>query len=139
MEYSVLIILLIFMIAMMFFQSRKMKKQQAEHQNFFENLQPGTQVITIGRIIGTVVEVDRQYEEIVIDSEGSLLRFAFSAISKEYVRPAYVSDDEVDEQGNPLPAPEVTDGTDQEPAAVEETVEETVVTEEPHTDSEQKA
>ena len=49
------------------------------------------------------VEVDEQYEEIVIDSEGSKLRFGFNAIAREYIRPAYVSDDEVDENGNPLP------------------------------------
>ena len=58
---------------------------------------------TIGQVIGKVVEVDEQYEEIVIDSEGSKLRFGFNAIAREYIRPAYVSDDEVDENGNPLP------------------------------------
>ena len=47
--------------------------------------------------------MDTEYEEIVIDSEGSQLRFGFNAISREYVRPAYVHDDEVDENGNPLP------------------------------------
>ena len=62
----------------------------------------GTEIITIGGVIGKVVSVDTQYEEIVIDSEGSLMRFTFNAISKEYVRPAFVSDDEVDEQGNPV-------------------------------------
>ena len=31
------------------------------------------------------------------------LRFGFNAIAREYIRPAYVSDDEVDENGNPLP------------------------------------
>ena len=30
-------------------------------------------------------------------------RFGFNAIAREYIRPAYVSDDEVDENGNPLP------------------------------------
>ena len=54
-------------------------------------------------MIGKVVEVDEQYEEIVIDSEGSKLRFGFNAIAREYIRPAYVSDDEVDENGDPLP------------------------------------
>ena len=43
------------------------------------------------------------HDEIVIDSEGSLLRFGFNAISREYTRPAFVHDDEVDENGNPLP------------------------------------
>ncbi|QOL35492.1 preprotein translocase subunit YajC [Bifidobacterium lemurum] len=90
------------MIGMMWWQSRKAKQQQAERQDFRANLQPGTEIITIGGVIGKVVSVDVQYEEIVIDSEGSLMRFSFNAISKEYVRPAYVSDDEVDENGNPI-------------------------------------
>ena len=65
------------------------------------NVKPG-QLVRQGQVIGKVVEVDEQYEEIVIDSEGSKLRFGFNAISREYVRPAYVHDDEVDENGNPL-------------------------------------
>lgn len=91
------------------------KQQQAERQDFRANLQPGTEVITIGGVIGKVVSVDTEYEEIVIDSEGSQIRFGFNAISREYVRPAYVHDDEVDENGNPLS----TDSTDEDQAAQE--------------------
>ena len=97
------IVILVVMIGMMFWQSKKAKQQQAERKDFRSNLQPGTEIITIGGIIGKVVSVDTEYEEIVIDSEGSQLRFGFNAISREYVRPAYVHDDEVDENGNPLP------------------------------------
>ena len=95
--------ILVVMIGLMFWQSKKAKQQQAERKDFRSNLQPGTEIITIGGIIGKVVSVDTEYEEIVIDSEGSQLRFGFNAISREYVRPAYVHDDEVDENGNPLP------------------------------------
>jgi preprotein translocase subunit YajC len=102
-EYAILIVIVVMMFGMMFLQSRKAKQQQAERQDFRANLQPGTEIITIGGVIGKVVSVDTEYEEIVIDSEGSLLRFAFNAINREYVRPAYVHDDEVDEDGNPLP------------------------------------
>lgn len=97
------IVLLIAMFGLMFWQSRKAKQQQAERKDFRSNLQPGTEIITIGGVIGKVVSVDNEYEEIVIDSEGSELRFGFNAISREYVRPAYVHDDEVDANGNPLP------------------------------------
>ncbi|RSX52954.1 preprotein translocase subunit YajC [Bifidobacterium samirii] len=99
----IMIVFLVAMIAMMWWQSKKAKQQQQEKQDFRANLQPGTEIITIGGIIGKVVSVDVQYEEIIIDSEGSPIRFSFNAISREYVRPAYVSDDEVDENGNPLP------------------------------------
>lgn len=113
MDYMFLIVIIV-MFGMMFWQSKKAKQQQAERQDFRANLQPGTEVITIGGVIGKVVSVDTEYEEIVIDSEGSQIRFGFNAISREYVRPAYVHDDEVDENGNPL-----TDSTDEDQAAQE--------------------
>ncbi|TCD74354.1 Protein translocase subunit YajC [Bifidobacterium longum subsp. longum] len=99
-QYIMLIVIVVVFGGMMWWQSKKAKQ---EKQDFRRNLQPGTEVITIGQVIGKVVEVDEQYEEIVIDSEGSKLRFGFNAIAREYTRPAYVSDDEVDENGNPLP------------------------------------
>ena len=89
-QYIMLIVIVVVFGGMMWWQSKKAKQQQQEKQDFRRNLQPGTEVITIG-------------EEIVIDSEGSKLRFGFNAIAREYIRPAYVSDDEVDENGNPLP------------------------------------
>ena len=104
MEQCIMLIVIVVVFGgMMWWQSKKAKQQQQEKQDFRRNLQPGTEVITIGQVIGKVVEVDEQYEEIVIDSEGSKLRFGFNAIAREYTRPAYVSDDEVDENGNPLP------------------------------------
>lgn len=115
MDILFLVVLIVVMFGMMFWQSKKAKQQQAERQDFRSNLQPGTEVITIGGIIGKVVSVDTEYEEIVVDSEGSQLRFGFNAISREYVRPAYVHDDEVDENGNPLP----TDSADEDQAAQE--------------------
>ena len=83
MDILFLVVLIVVMFGMMFWQSKKAKQQQAERQNFRSSLQPGTEVITIGGIIGKVVSVDTEYEEIVVDSEGSQLRFGFNAISRE--------------------------------------------------------
>ena len=106
MEQCIMLIVIVVVFGgMMWWQSKKAKQQQQEKQDFRRNLQPGTEVITIGQVIGKVVEVDEQYEEIVIDSEGSKLRFGFNAIAREYIRPAYVSDDDVDENGNPTKTP----------------------------------
>ena len=58
--------------------------------------------------------VDLDHDEIVIDSEGSLSKWRIQAITEPPVRPAYISDDEVDEEGNPLPKEE--DGTGQDKA-----------------------
>ena len=100
-------VVIIAFFGMMIWQSKKAKEQQQERKDFRANLQPGTEVITIGQVIGKVVEVDNQYDEIVIDTEGTKMRFALNAIAREYVRPAYVSDDEVDEYGNQLPQNEL--------------------------------
>lgn len=130
MDILFLVVLIVVMFGMMFWQSKKAKQQQAERQDFRSNLQPGTEVITIGGIIGKVVSVDTEYEEIVVDSEGSQLRFGFNAISREYVRPAYVHDDEVDENGNPLSK---EDEPDQKPVvdATEEPVQDADVIQQP--------
>ena len=130
MDIIFLVVLIVVMFGMMFWQSKKAKQQQAERQDFRSNLQPGTEVITIGGIIGKVVSVDTEYEEIVVDSEGSQLRFGFNAISREYVRPAYVHDDEVDENGNPLSK---EDEPDQKPIvdATEEPVQDADVIQQP--------
>lgn len=130
MDILFLVVLIVVMFGMMFWQSKKAKQQQAERQDFRSNLQPGTEVITIGGIIGKVVSVDTEYEEIVVDSEGSQLRFGFNAISREYVRPAYVHDDEVDENGNPLSK---EDEPDQKPIvdAAEEPVQDADVIQQP--------
>ena len=115
MDYIFLIVIIVVMFGMMFWQSKKAKQQQAERQDFRANLQPGTEVITIGGVIGKVVSVDTEYEEIVIDSEGSQIRFGFNASTGEYGRRGNVHDDEVDENGNPLS----TDSTDEDQAAQE--------------------
>ena len=130
MDILFLVVLIVVMFGMMFWQSKKAKQQQAERQDFRSNLQPGTEVITIGGIIGKVVSVDTEYEEIVVDSEGSQRRFGFNAISREYVRPAYVHDDEVDENGNPLSK---EDEPDQKPIvdATEEPVQDADVIQQP--------
>ena len=130
MDILFLVVLIVVMFGMMFWQSKKAKQQQAERQTFRSSLQPGTEVITIGGIIGKVVSVDTEYEEIVVDSEGSQLRFGFNAISREYVRPAYVHDDEVDENGNPLSK---EDEPDQKPIvdATEESVQDADVIQQP--------
>ncbi|WP_421777392.1 preprotein translocase subunit YajC [Gardnerella sp. KA00603] len=93
-QYGLLIALIVVMVVMMWFQTRNAKKRQNEMRSFHESLQPGTEVITIGGIIGKIVSVDTQYEEIVIDSEGSLMRVSFRAVNRLYVRPAFISDEE---------------------------------------------
>ena len=90
------IVLVIAMVGIMWFQSRNMKKRQTELRSFHDSLKPGVEVITIGGIIGKVVSVDADHEEIVLDSEGSLLRVSFRAVNRVYVRVDFNSYDKED-------------------------------------------
>lgn len=112
-----MIVIIALMIAMMWGSSRKSKQQQAAVQDFRQSLQPGDEVATTTGLLGKVVSVDLEKEQVVIDSEGSQSRWRIQAITKPPIVPAYIHDDEVDENGNPLPenadAPaEVTDSED---------------------------
>ncbi|MFT8704160.1 preprotein translocase subunit YajC [Bifidobacterium aquikefiricola] len=114
MQYLFLIILVVAMAAMMWWQSRKAKQQQGKAKDFRESLQPGKEVSTYSGLLGTIVSVDLEKEQVVIDSEGSQSKWRIQAITEPPVVPAYVHDDEVDENGNPLP--QVEDGTVAQPA-----------------------
>ncbi|MBI0127013.1 preprotein translocase subunit YajC [Bifidobacterium sp. W8101] len=98
-----MIVIIALMIAMMWGSSRKSKQQQAAVQDFRQSLQPGDEVATTTGLLGKVVSVDLEKEQVVIDSEGSQSRWRIQAITQPPIVPAYVHDDEVDENGNPLP------------------------------------
>lgn len=92
----VMIVILILFIFMMWMSSRRMKKQQKQQQEELrEAMVPGTLVVLRGGIIATIVSVDEKYEEVVVDSEGSRLRFKLNAVAGKYVRPAFIDDDEI--------------------------------------------
>ncbi len=110
----ILLVLIILMIALTWWTSRKQRSQQNKIQDFRKALKPGDEVATVSGLLGTVHSVDLDHDEIVIDSEGSLSKWRIQAITEPPVRPAYISDDEVDEEGNPLPKEE--DGTGQDKA-----------------------
>jgi len=102
MGYEMLIILLIAMIGFTFWSTRQQKKQQQKAQDYRESLKPGTEVATVSGLLGTVESVDLDRDVVIINSEGSLTKWRIQAITEPPVIPAYVSDDDVDEDGNPL-------------------------------------
>lgn len=102
MGYEMLIILLIAMIGFTFWSTRQQKKQQQKVQDYRESLKPGTAVATVSGLLGTVESVDLDRDVVIINSEGSLTKWRIQAITEPPVIPAYVSDDDVDEDGNPL-------------------------------------
>lgn len=102
MGYEMLIILLIAMIGFTFWSTRQQKKQQQKVQDYRESLKPGTEVATVSGLLGTVESVDLDRDVVIINSEGSLTKWRIQAITEPPVIPAYVSEDDVDEDGNPL-------------------------------------
>lgn len=77
------IILIIFMIAFMyFFMMRPQQKQRKEHQEMVNSLQPGDEVVTIGRLHGVVSEVNASNQTVTIDCEGIYLTFDLNAIAQ---------------------------------------------------------
>lgn len=98
-----MVVIIVVMIGFMWWQSRKQKQRQQDTVDWRNSLAPGTEVATVSGLLGVIKEVDAEHDQVVIDSEGSLSRWRIQAITKPPIVPAYVSDDEVDEDGNPLP------------------------------------
>ena len=109
-----MIVIIALMILMMWVSGRKSKQQQTAIQDFRQSLKPGDEVATSTGLLGKIASVDQEKEQVVIDSEGSLSRWRIQAITKPPIIPAYVHDDEVDEEGNPLP--EVENEQDDSPS-----------------------
>lgn len=63
-----------------FFMIRPQQKKQKELKKFRENLTPGDKVITIGGVHGKILEINDT--TVLINSEGSKIRFEKSAISQ---------------------------------------------------------
>lgn len=63
-----------------FFMIRPQQKKQKELKKFRENLAPGDKVITIGGVHGKILEINDT--TVLINSEGSKIRFEKSAISQ---------------------------------------------------------
>ena len=57
-QYGMLIVLVIAMVGIMWFQSRNMKKRQNELKSFHDSLKPGVEVITIGGGVLSVSGLD---------------------------------------------------------------------------------
>ncbi|MEJ5922112.1 preprotein translocase subunit YajC [Bifidobacterium thermophilum] len=107
----IMILVLVLFIVMMWMSSRRMKKQQKQQQEELrESLVPGTLVVLAGGIIGTIVSVDKKYEEVVVDSEGSRIRVKLQSVRGKYVRPAFIDDDDVQQATDEQPADPESDG-----------------------------
>lgn len=99
-------------LAAMWFMSNRSRKQQQEALRFRDNLQAGQEVMTIGRMYGTVVEVDGDRVTLELN-DGVTGQWDKSAIAKlvdpplddaddqdgEYDEDEYDEDAEYDDEG----------------------------------------
>lgn len=87
-------LLALMFIAMYFFMIRPQKKRQREQQEMQQGAGPGTRIVTIGGLHGTIVAVDD--DTVTLDiSDGVQVVFARQAIGR--VLPAENTDDVSDE------------------------------------------
>lgn len=75
-----LIVMVVVMVGMMYFQVRTQKKQAEKRMESLNKLQKGYEVITIGGLYGTIDEVDSERKTVVLDVDGVYLTFELTAI-----------------------------------------------------------
>ena len=75
-SYLIMIVSIVLIGIMMWWQSRKAKQQQQKMKDFRSSLEPGTEVITIGGIIGTICAVKEN--TIVIETGADRVRIEFT-------------------------------------------------------------
>jgi len=83
-----MLILVAILLVVMFFMSSRTRKQQREAAEFRNNLTIGTKVMTASGMIGTVIDVDDETDQVTIESfPGSPTTWLRAAISKKIEEP----------------------------------------------------
>jgi len=108
MDPSFLIILL-FGVGMLWFMSRRTRKQQQEAARFRDNLEAGQEVMTGSGLFGTVVEVEGDRVTLEI-APGSTSQWIKAAISKLVEPPLEDEDEELEDGEEPEDEFEDEDG-----------------------------
>ena len=80
MAASNLVMIGLIFIVFYFFMIRPQQKKQKELKNFRNNMAVGDKVVTIGGVHGKILEIADS--TVVLNSEGSRIRFERSAISQ---------------------------------------------------------
>jgi preprotein translocase subunit YajC len=74
--------LVLFGAIMYFLIIRPQRKRQREQQDLQEALAVGADVVTIGGIHGTIEELGDDWADLVVDADGTVLRFQRQAIAR---------------------------------------------------------
>ena len=74
------VILIILFGGMMWFMQRNQKKAAAQRQEQLDNMQPGSEIVTIGGLHGILASVDKTKGTIELDAEGVILTLDRAAV-----------------------------------------------------------
>ncbi len=103
---SLPLLIVIIVLAVLYFvfirnMRRKQQAQANEQQSMRSNLLPGTEIVTIGGLYGTVVETDDESVTLEI-SEGVTARYDRNAIAKVLTTPETDDEDTTDDVDHEL-------------------------------------
>ena len=119
--WPLLIVAVVMIGLMMFFNNRSQKKRQKEMEETLSAIKPGTKIKTIGGICGVVVEVDNEENTFVLET-GSKKNKSYIKFDKVAV---YQTDAKKEEPAKEEKAEQPAEELMEEPAApVEEKTEE---------------
>ncbi|SUO79241.1 preprotein translocase subunit YajC [Streptococcus equinus] len=76
------LIMLIVMVALIWFMQRSQKKQAQNRQEQLKALQKGDEIVTIGGLYGIIDEVDVDNQTMVLDIDGVYLTFELGAVKR---------------------------------------------------------
>lgn len=80
--YSEIILIILMGALMYFFMIRPQQKQRKEHQEMMNELHPGDEVVTIGRMHGKIDSINKADRTVTLDCEGIYLTFDMVAIAR---------------------------------------------------------
>lgn len=76
-----LAIFAVFGLALWFLLIRPQQKRQKEQQALLEQLEPGLDVVTVGGLHGTIVDVSDGWVDLQVDQDGTVLRYQRQSIA----------------------------------------------------------
>lgn len=76
-----LAIFAVFGLALWFLLIRPQQKRQKQQQELLSKLEAGQDVVTIGGLHGTIVDVSDDYVDLQVDQDGTVLRYTRQAIA----------------------------------------------------------
>lgn len=76
------LIMLIVMVALIWFMQRSQKKQAQNRQEQLKALQKGDEIVTIGGLYGIIDEVDVDNQKMILDIDGVYLTFELGAVKR---------------------------------------------------------